>query len=102
MIQLVYTLFGSAEAAERVAGRLVAERLAACANMLAPCLSLYEWQGEMQRQTEFPVLFKTGSDRREALVARLGELHDYDVPAIVALDAEATPGFAQWVSGRAG
>lgn len=102
MIRLVYTLFGSAEAAERVAGQLVAERLAACANMLAPCISLYEWRDEMQRQTEFPVLFKTSGDCREALVARLGELHDYEVPAIVVVDADATPGFAQWVSGQVG
>lgn len=102
MILLVYTLFGSAEAAERVAGRLVAERLAACANMLAPCISLYEWRGEMQRQTEFPVLFKTDEAGRDALVVRLGELHDYEVPAIVVMDAEATPGFALWVSGQVG
>tara|TARA_B100001105_G_scaffold93282_1_gene74206 strand:+ start:166 stop:474 length:309 start_codon:yes stop_codon:yes gene_type:complete len=102
MILLVYTLFGSAEAAERVAGQMVRERLAACANMLAPCISLYEWQEEMQRQTEFPVLFKTTADRRDALMARIGELHDYETPAIVAMDADAVPGFADWVGGQVG
>ncbi|RSU75509.1 divalent-cation tolerance protein CutA [Sphingomonas sp. S-NIH.Pt3_0716] len=96
---LVYSLFGSAEQARAVARTLVAERLAACANILGPCTSIYEWQGKVEEGAEVPILFKTSADRRDALMARIAQLHDYDVPAILALPIDAAhPPFAAWVA----
>ncbi|WP_022683029.1 divalent-cation tolerance protein CutA [Sphingobium bisphenolivorans] len=97
-VALVYTLFGSAEVAERIARQLVEERLAACANILGAATSIYEWNGALEQSAEVPVLLKTTPSRRDALMERLGELHDYDVPAIVALPVDAAhPPFARWV-----
>lgn len=98
-VVLVYSLFGSAEQARAVARTLVEERLAACANILGPCTSIYEWQGKVEEGAEVPVLFKTSADRRAALMARIAQLHDYDVPAILALPVDAAhPPFAAWVA----
>ncbi|HKY82032.1 MAG TPA: divalent-cation tolerance protein CutA [Sphingobium sp.] len=100
-VALVYTLFGSAEDAGRVARRLVEERLAACANILGGATSIYEWKGGIESAAEVPVLFKTTPAGRDALMARIAELHDYDVPAILALPVEAAhQPFAQWVAER--
>ena len=68
-VALVYTLFGSADAADRVARQLIEERLAACANMLGQATSIYEWNGVMETSAEVPVLFKTTPSRRDALMA---------------------------------
>jgi periplasmic divalent cation tolerance protein len=46
-----------------------------------------------------PVLFKTSADRREALMSRIAQGHDYDIPAILSWPVEAVPGYAQWVAG---
>ena len=46
-IVTVYATFGSDEEARHIARQLVEERLAACANILAPCLSFYRWQGKV-------------------------------------------------------
>ena len=98
-VVLVYSPFGSAEQARAVARTLVEERLAACANILGPCTSIYEWQGKVEEGAEVPVLFKTSADRRDALMARIAQLHDYDVPAILALPVDAAhPPFAAWVA----
>lgn len=98
-VALVYSLFASAEQARAVARTLVTERLAACANILGPCTSIYEWQGKVEEGAEVPVLFKTSADRRDALMARIAQLHDYDVPAILALPVDAAhPPFATWVA----
>lgn len=100
-VALVYTLFGSADAAERVARQLVEERLAACANILGGATSIYEWNGLLETSAEVPVLFKTTPSRRDDLMARIAELHDYDVPAILALPVEAADApFAKWVGGQ--
>lgn len=100
-IALIYTLFGSAEAADRIARQMVEERLAACANILGQATSIYEWNGVMEAGAEFPVIFKTAPSRRDALMARIAELHDYEVPAILALPVDAAePAFVRWVAGH--
>lgn len=94
----VYATFGSDEEARTIARRLVEERLAACANILAPCQSIYRWQGKVEEAAEVPVIFKTGADAANALVARIAELHSYDVPAAVVWPiTDAVPAYAQWV-----
>ena len=45
---------------------------------------------------QVPTLFKTA--RPDALIARITELHSYDVPAVVAWPIEkAHPLYAEWV-----
>ena len=65
-IVTVYATFGSDEEARRIARTLVEERLAACANILAPCHSIYRWQGKIEEAAEVPALFKTRAGRRDA------------------------------------
>jgi periplasmic divalent cation tolerance protein len=97
-IVTVYAVFGDEEEAARISRTLVEERLAACVNILGPCRSIYRWRGEIEEAREVAALFKTGQDRAEALIARLAELHDYDVPAAVAWPiAHALAAYGEWV-----
>ena len=96
MIATVYAVFADAREAERIAETVVAERLAACANILAPCRSIYRWEGKVERAQEVPALFKTASP--DELIARIAALHSYEVPAVVAWPIEkAHPLYAEWV-----
>ena len=95
----VYATFGSEEEARFVARTVVEEGFAACANILAPCRSVYRWQGEIEEADEVPVLLKTAAARAEALLARIAELHSYDVPAAVVWPiADALDSYARWVA----
>lgn len=97
-VALVYVVFGSAETATRISRQLVEERLAACANILGGITSIYEWNGVVEQSEEVAVLLKTAPSRRDPLMERLAELHDYEVPAILALPVEAADAaFARWV-----
>lgn len=97
-IVTVYATFGSEEEARYVARTLVEEGLAACANTLSPCRSIYRWQGEVEEADEVPVLFKTAAARSGALLARIADLHSYDVPAAVVWPiADALAPYAGWV-----
>ena len=73
-----------AAVADRIARALVAERLAACVNVLAPCRSVYRWQGAVEQADEVPLLIKTTTDAWPALARRLRVLHPHEVPEIVA------------------
>ena len=101
-IALVYTLFGDRDEAERVARAMVAQRLAACANVLAEGTSFYPWDSQIAQAGEVPVLFKTVPARRAALMAAIGAAHGYDLPAVLGWSAVTTPAYAQWVADETG
>jgi periplasmic divalent cation tolerance protein len=94
----VYAVFASAEEAERIGRIVVEERLAACINILAPCRSIYRWQGKVEEADEVPAILKTTAGRADALVARIAGLHSYDVPCItVSPVPKVLADYAAWV-----
>ena len=94
----VYAVFASDEEAERIGRALIDKQLAACVNILAPCRSIYRWEGSVETATETPALFKTTADKVDALIARIKELHSYDISAIVVWPIERLPAdFGDWV-----
>ena len=94
----VYAVFADAEEAGRIGRTIVEERLAACVNLLGPCRSIYRWQGAIDESEEVAAIFKSRCDTAPALVARIGELHSYDVPAVTVWNVVATlEAYADWV-----
>jgi len=94
----VYVTAASAEEAERIGRTLVEERLAACANVLPGVVSIYWWEGAVQRDHEVALVLKTRAALFERLAARVRELHGYQQPCIVAWPiAHADPGYRRWL-----
>ena len=84
--------------AEALADRLVGEGLAACVGLLPGLRSVYRWKGVVERSHEVQLVAKTGDAALPRLLARIAELHPYDVPEIVALDvAHSHAPYAAWV-----
>jgi periplasmic divalent cation tolerance protein len=81
----VFITAGSHEEADRIAQALVAERLAACVNIIPGVTSVYRWEGTIQRDQEWLLVVKSRSPRLDALVRRVQALHSYDVPEIIAM-----------------
>ncbi len=98
---LYLTAANQAEA-EKISRTLVAERLAACANVLGPIRSFYWWQGNVQDDAEVAFLLKTRTDLVDRVVARVKQLHSYTVPCVVAWPIEAgNPDYLAWVEKEA-
>lgn len=96
--QLVLCTCPDADTAGRIATVLVEERLAACANLVPGIVSVYRWQGAVQRDAEVLMLLKTRADVFDTLAARLRELHPYEVPEIIAVGIEAgSPAYIGWL-----
>ena len=94
----VYATFADGDEAARIGRTVVEERLAACINILSPCTSIYRWEGVVQQSAEVPALLKTATSSVDALIARIAELHSYDVPAITVWPVERLSApFAEWV-----
>ena len=88
-----------ATSAERIAEVLVAERLAACVNLVPGLTSIYRWEGKVQREAEVLLLIKAPRARFEAIAARVKALHPYTVPELIALPIDAsTPDYLTWLT----
>jgi len=94
---IVLTTLAADVDAAAFARTLVAERLAACVNIL-PIRSLYRWQGRVDEASEQQLVIKTAADRVAALAARLRELHPYEVPEVLVLRVtEGSDAYLRWI-----
>ena len=96
---LVITNLPDRASAERIAAALIERRVAACVNLMAPCRSVYPWQGRVEHADEHPLFAKTSADRYDALERAIRELHPYELPEIIAVRVEAgLPAYLEWVA----
>ncbi len=99
--RLLLSACADAGTAERIAGTLVEEGLAACATLLPGARSVYRWQGRLERTDECVLLIKARADDYPALERRLLELHPYDIPELLALPVLAgNPAYLAWLDAR--
>lgn len=99
----VYIVTADMAEAERIAETLVAERLAACVNILGAVRSVYRWQGAVERAEEVAMIAKTAEAQFEPLAARVKALHSYDTPAIVAWPIVAgDAAYLDWIDAETG
>ncbi len=81
---VVFITASSEEEAARIAHVLVEVRLAACVNIVKGVRSIYRWQGKIEDEAEVLMIAKTRGELFEALSEKIGELHSYTVPEIIA------------------
>jgi periplasmic divalent cation tolerance protein len=81
----VFTTTASHEDAERIAGELVGQRLAACVQVLGPITSTYRWQGAVENSQEWLCLAKSRRELYEQIEKAIRSIHPYQVPEILAV-----------------
>ncbi|MEM7747440.1 MAG: divalent-cation tolerance protein CutA [Pseudomonadota bacterium] len=95
---LVYTTAPDLAVAEAIGSQLVEEGLAACVNVLPGMRSIYSWQGQVQRDEEVVALVKTRANLAARVIARIEDLHPYDVPAAFVIPTSGgSSEFLKWV-----
>ncbi len=95
---VVFSTCASAEEAERLARRLVEERLAACVNVISPVRSFYRWKGAVEDAAEWLLVIKSSRGLFASLSATLESAHSYELPEVVALPVvEGAPSYLSWI-----
>ena len=95
---LVYTTFPSIGEAERAGRALVERRLCAFVNILPGMVSLYWWQGAIERGDEVVMIIKTRATLTEPVGAVLRKLHSYTTPAFLVMPIESVdPDYHAWI-----
>ena len=98
-VAIVMTTEASGDIARSLARTLVERRVAACASF-CEVESVYRWNGDIVEDGEVQLTIKTSPTSVDGLVAAIAELHSYDVPEILVLEAHAAASYAAWVSGE--
>ena len=89
--------------AQQIATAIVEGKLAACVSIAGPLLSIFNWEGRTERQSESLLLIKTRSDLFGDLCQRISELHSYEVPEIIGFPVSAgSPAYLKWVAESTG
>jgi periplasmic divalent cation tolerance protein len=93
----VITTVGSRAEAHAMARALVERQLDACAQ-ISEVESFYTWDGAVQNELEFRVLFKTSNALYSSIEAAIRELRTYELPAIHAVAfTDIYAPYAQWI-----
>ncbi len=96
--RVVFCTVPSRDVAEKIADKLVGDRLAACVNILGGVRSIYTWKGEVCRDDELLLVIKSRAALFESLRAAVIALHPYEVPEIISLPIqEGHEPYMQWL-----
>ncbi len=97
----VVTVFVTApgrESALALARQVVEESLAACVNVIPNVTSVFRWDEKVNQEEEVLLILKTSAAMGPTLIARVAELHEYEVPEVLSLRVEDGFGpYLHWV-----
>ncbi len=97
--QIVLTTCGDAQQATQIAEALVQEGLAACVNIVTDVRSVYRWQGKVEIDEEVLLVIKSARGLYRQIEQRIGELHSYELPEIVAVPiVTGSSKYLQWIN----
>lgn len=95
----VSTAIDSEEGAQKIAEKLVSERLAACVHVTGPITSTYWWQGQMERAQEWVCTAKTRQVLYQEVEQAIRAVHPYEEPEIVAMPIlTGSQGYLNWIA----
>ena len=83
---------------EKLARKLVAQRLAACVNIIRGINSIFRWQGKVERAKEVLLVIKTRKSLFTRLEKMVSNLSSYELPEVLALPVEnGKAGYLRWI-----
>ncbi len=99
MMLLVFTTCPSRSLAQKLAQKMVSQKLAACAQVSSPLDSFFWWKGRVTKAKEFSICFKTTAKNYKRLEAALSKAHPYEVPEIIALKVHSgLSSYRRWIA----
>ena len=99
---VVYSTVDSREKASELANRLVKEKLVACATIVGPVESVYEWQGDIEHAAEWMLMMKCADEQLQGLKKAVAAWHGYAVPELIVLPvADGHAPYLDWVRASA-
>ena len=95
---VVFITASSNDEAEKIAEKLVSQKLAACVNVLPNVKSFYLWEDKLCKDDEFLLIAKIKISNFKELKKAVKEIHSYDVPEVILLPIEdGANTYLEWI-----
>lgn len=97
-VVLVLTTFPDQATATNMATDLLANKLAACVNVISGITSHYHWAGKLETSQEFQLIIKTAKDLIPDLERQITKNHPYECPEILVLPiSQGSTQYLEWM-----
>ena len=97
-IYFIYVTFGSLKEAQRLGGKLVKNKLAACTNIIPTIYSTYVWKKKTMVDKECSMIVKTSQSKVKKAMQFITNEHSYECPAVSAFPIKlAHIEFKKWI-----
>ncbi len=84
---------------KKIAKILVENKIAACVNIIQNVISIYEWKGNIEEDSEYILLIKTTEEKSDLLIQKIQEIHSYETPEIIAFKIEkGSEKYLNWIN----
>ena len=88
--------------ANTIAGQLVKKHLAACVNIVANISSVFRWENQIEKTSEYLLLIKSTEENYAGIEAFIQSQHPYKTPEIIAVPIiKASKDYLKWLSDAA-
>jgi len=95
---LIYSTASSQLEAEKIAGVLVRNKLAACVNIIPGINSLYFWNNKVCSETEYALLIKTEDKMYDEVEKKILDVHSYETPCVLSIPIEKVANaYSSWL-----
>jgi periplasmic divalent cation tolerance protein len=100
---VIFITTSSYDEARKIAAELVAQRKAACVNIVPRVNSIFRWKGKIENAEESLLVVKTRARLFPEVVSAVKGIHSYEVPEIIALPiVEGNPDYLAWLKEETG
>ena len=98
MFIVIFITAKNSREANKIATKLMEEKLIACANIVKGVSSIFRWQGKVDKANETLLILKSKKSCFKKLVKVVKKYHSYDVPEIIALPiVDGCKDYLNWV-----
>lgn len=95
---VVFITVDSPVTAQKMMDKLLAERKAACVNIIPKVESHYRWQGKIESDDELLLIVKTRITLLDEIITLVKENHPYTFPEIIAMPiVGGNADYLQWI-----
>lgn len=95
----IFTTFPRKSDAEKIAKRLINEKLAGCVQVFGPIKSFYRWKGKVNIAREWLCVVKTTAIKYKRVEKAIKKIHSYSTPEIIFVPiVGGDPGYLSWLN----
>ncbi|RWS19585.1 cutA-like precursor [Leptotrombidium deliense] len=100
---MAFVTISNQDEAQKLAKKIVQTKLAACVNIVPKIISVYEWKGNVENDSESLMMIKTRSSRVEELIEFVRKHHPYEVCEVISTPIQqGNPAYLEWLGNYVG